>query len=132
MNTNPINLTVRFLLEIAMLLVLGWWGWHLTEPWVRYIAAPGLPLAAATLWGIFRIPNDPKPAPVEIPGIVRLLLESVLFGSAACALYDLGHTTLSIVMAVIVVIHYFVSYDRTWVMLRNKPYKGFVKKKSLR
>src|SRR5437868_6480791 len=120
MNTNPINLIVRFLLEIAMLIVLGYWGWHLSGIW-RYIGATGLPIAAATLWGVFRIPNDPKPATITIPGPLRLLLELGLFGFANWALYDLGYSTLSLIMAAVVTIHYIVSYDRTWVMLRNKP-----------
>ena len=93
----------------------------------RYIGVAGLPVIAATLWGVFRIPNDPKPTPVAIPGILRLLLELGLFGFASWALYDIGYSTLSIIMAAIVIIHYAVSYDRTWVMLRNNPYKGFVK-----
>jgi hypothetical protein len=127
MNTNPINLAIRFFLELAMLIALGCWGWHLIGDWLPYLAAVGLPLIAAVLWGIFRIPNDPKPAPVAVPGIIRLLLEWILFGFAAWALYDLGYSTLSMIMALIVVIHYLVSYDRTWAMLRNKPYTGFVK-----
>lgn len=126
MNTNPVNLAVRFMLEIAMLIALGYWGWHLSGAG-RYVAVAGLPIAAAVLWGMFRIPNDPKPAPVAIPGILRLLLEWGLFGFAAWALYDLGHSTVSIALSVIVIVHYFVSYDRSWAMLRNKPYKGFVK-----
>lgn len=125
MNTNPINLAIRFLLEIAMLIVLGCWGWHSATGWMRYAAALTLPALAATLWGVFRIPNDPKPAPVEVPGIVRLLLEWVLFGSAVLALFSLRYFTLSLVMAIIVKLHYIVSYDRTWAMLRNKPYRGF-------
>jgi hypothetical protein len=126
MNTNPVNLTVRFLLEIVMLIVLGYWGWHSTGDWVKYIAAGGLPLIAAVLWGIFRIPDDPKPAPVAVPGIVRLILELILFGSAAWASYDLGYTKTAVVMAIITLLHYLVSYDRTWAMLRNKPYRGFI------
>jgi hypothetical protein len=128
MNTNPINLAIRFLLEIVMLIVLGYWGWHVTNGWLQYVAAAGLPVIAATLWGVFRIQNDPKPAPVEVPGIVRLLLEWFLFGFAILALYTLGHVQLSIIMAIIVKLHYIVSYDRTWAMLRNKPYNAFVKK----
>jgi len=127
MNTNPVNLTVRFLLEIAMLIATGCWGWHLTANWPRYIYASGIPLIAAVLWGLFRIQNDPKPAPVEVPGIIRLLLELGLFGFASWALYDLGYSKLSAAMAVVVIIHYLVSYDRTWAMLKNEPYKGFVK-----
>jgi hypothetical protein len=125
MNTNPINLAVRFLLEIAMLVIFAYWGWHLAGSWERYIAAPCLPILAAMLWGVFRIQNDPKPAPFEVPGIIRLLLELGLFGASVYFLYDLGHTQLSWIMASIVIVHYLVSYDRTWVMLRNKPYKGF-------
>ena len=127
MNTNPVNLAIRFLLEIVMLIILGCWGWHFTETWVRYIAAIGLPLLAAVLWGVFRIPNDPKPAPVVIPGILRLMSELGLFALATWALYDLGYAKLSVILAAIVILHYMVSYDRTLAMLRNKPYNGFVK-----
>ena len=125
MNTNPINLVVRFLLEIAMLTILGCWGWHVTRGWMQYPAALIIPAIAAVLWGVFLIQNDPKPAPIEIPGIVRLLLEWALFGAAIFALFNLGDFTLSLVMALIVKLHYIVSYDRTWAMLRNKPYLGF-------
>ena len=125
MNTNPINLAARFLLEIAMLIILGYWGWTLKGDWQHYAAAVGFPLIAATLWGIFRIPNDPRPAPVEVPGIVRLLLEWMLFAFAIWALYDRAYIPLSWIMGIIVVLHYIVSYDRTLAMLRNKPYNGF-------
>jgi hypothetical protein len=126
MNNNPINLAIRFLLEIVMLIILGCLGWHLSETWTRYIEAPGLPLIAAILWGVFRIPNDPKPAPVAIPGILRLILELGLFALTSWALYDLGYPKLAVIIAIIVILHYLVSYDRTWAMLRNKPYNGFV------
>jgi len=128
MNTNPINLAVRFLLELAMLVILGYWGWHLANGLTRYALAAGLPIVAATLWGVFRIQNDPKPAPVEVPGIIRLLLEWLLFGAAVFALYNLRYFTLSVILAVILTLHYIISYDRTWAMLRNKPYDGFLKK----
>ncbi len=127
MNTNPLNLFVRFLLEIAMLIIFGYWEFHRNVHWERWAGAIGLPLAAAALWGIFRIPDDPKPAPIEVPGIVRLLLEWVLFGSAIWALQDLKQIQLSLVMAIIILLHYIVSYDRTWAMLRNRKYKGFLK-----
>jgi len=129
MNTNPINLAVRFLLEIAMLIAFACWGWHIAGGWLRYAAAVGLPLIAATLWGVFRIQNDPKPAPVEIPGIIRLLMEWTLFGAAVLALLGLGYFKLGICMGVMLKVHYIASYDRTWAMMRNKPYNGFVDKK---
>ncbi|SEW52631.1 YrdB family protein [Chitinophaga arvensicola] len=129
MNTHPLNLTIRFLLEIIMLIILGCWGWQLGQHWLSYVLAIVFPLAAAALWGIFRIENDPKPAPVAIPGVVRLLLEWWLFGLAVWGLRALGHPLLSNWLAAIVLIHYAVSWDRTAVMLQNKPYKGFAGKK---
>jgi hypothetical protein len=127
MSTNPLNLGFRFFLEISMLGILGYWGWHLKEGWPSYLAALGIPITAAVLWGVFRIPNDPKPAPVRIPGIVRILLEFGLFGFATWALYDLQAGNLGLILGLIVFFHYLISYDRTWAMLRNRPYTGFVK-----
>ncbi|WP_436488236.1 YrdB family protein [Chitinophaga sp. ARDCPP14] len=129
MNTHPVNLAVRFLLEILMLVILGYWGWRLVNGWWSYVLVVAFPLTAAVLWGVFRIPNDPKAAPVAIPGVARLLLELFLFGLAAWALHSLGYLRESIALAVVVIIHYAVSWDRTWVMLQNKPYNGFAGKK---
>jgi len=127
MNTHPFNLLVRFLMELVMLAVFGCWGYHHFPRWQGVAAAVALPLLAAVLWGVFRIPNDPRPAPVAIPGPLRLLLEWALFAGAVLALEDLGYDTCAWLLAGIVVGHYLVSYDRTVSMLRNKPYKGFVK-----
>jgi len=127
MNTNPINLAVRFLLEIVILITFGLWGWHLITGWEKYITALLFPTIAAVLWGVFRIPNDPGPAPIKTPGIIRLLMELGLFGFAVWILFALNYTTLSYVIAAIVILHYLVSFDRTMAMLRNKPYNGFVK-----
>ncbi|MBS0028980.1 YrdB family protein [Chitinophaga sp. 22321] len=128
MNTHPVNLAIRFLLEIIMLIVLSCWGWQLGSHWLAYVLAVGFPLAAATLWGVFRIPNDPKPAPVAIPGTARLLLEWILFGLAVYGLREIGRPEAGLWMAIVVIVHYAVSYDRTFVMLRNKPYTGFTGK----
>lgn len=127
MNTHPVNLLLRFLLELTMLAVLSIWGYHRFQGWRSIAAAIAIPLLAATLWGVFRIPNDPRPAPVAVPGPLRLLLEWVLFAGAVWALEDLRYDTGAWFLAGILVAHYLVSYDRTTAMLRNRPYKGFVK-----
>jgi hypothetical protein len=127
MNTNPLNLALRFLLELVMLGVIGYWGYHRFAGWQGIAAAIAFPALAAVLWGVFRIPNDPKPAPVAVPGPLRLLLEWALFAWAVWALEDLGYDTWACLLAGVLVAHYLISYDRTMAMLRNKPYKGFVK-----
>jgi hypothetical protein len=118
---------LRFLLELAMLAIIAWWGYHRFPGWQGITAAIAFPLLAAALWGIFRIPNDPRPAPVAIAGPLRLLLEWVLFAWAVWALEDLGQDKWAWFLAGILVAHYLLSYDRTVSMLRNRPYKGFVR-----
>lgn len=122
MSIHPLNLGLRFVLEIAALLAIGAWGLNLSEGPVRYLWAIGLPLAAAAAWGIFRVPDDASAsgkAPVPIPGVLRLGLECGLFGFAIWALFDRGSTTLAAVCTALVVMHYGVSVDRIrWLLQR--------------
>jgi len=122
MSNHPISLLIRFLMEIAALMVITIWGWHFGAGWIRYLWAIVLPVVAATIWGVFRIPNDPKPAPVEVPGPVRLAYELLYFGFATWTLYDMGYTTLSYSMGIITILSYGAGYDRTMKMLRNQTH----------
>ncbi len=115
MGSNPINLAVRFLLEIAGLIAIGYWGWHQGEGFLSIVFAIGLPVIAAALWGTFAVPNDPSrsgKAPVPIPGILRLVLEAAFFGFATWALYDVGTPLLGLILVIVVLFHYAISYDR--------------------
>lgn len=112
MSSHPINLAARFLLELAALGIMGVWGWRQGGGWLRFVLAVGIPLAAATLWGVFRVPNDPGPAPVAVPGFARLALEMAYFGFAVWALWDLGAAAWSWTMGIVLVAHYVASYDR--------------------
>ena len=127
MNTHPLNLALRFVLELVMLVVIAYWGYHRFAGWQGIAASIAFPVTAAIIWGVFRIPDDPRPAPVAIPGPLRLLLEWALFAWAVWALEDLGYDAGAWFLAGVLVAHYRVSYDRTVVMLRNRPYKGFGK-----
>ena len=122
MSQNPINLAVRFLLEIAALLAIGFWGSTLATGFVRYLLAVGIPVVAAAAWGIFRVPGDASAsgnAPVPVPGLVRLLFEFVLFGLAVWGLLSAGATPLAIILGAVVAMHYIVSYDRIiWLLKR--------------
>ena len=118
MANNPLVLTVRFLLELTALWALGYWGWTQHTGLVRVLLAVGAPLAAATLWGVFRVPGYPREAPVAVRGPVRLLVEAVVFGSATWALYAAGRADWAVVFAVVVGAHYAASYDYVGKMLR--------------
>ena len=122
MGSNPINLAFRFLLEIAGLVALGFWGWNQTEGILRFVLALGIPLIAAVLWGTFAVPDDPSrsgKAPVPVPGIVRLLLELAFFGIATWSILDYGATTVGWVYGIVVLAHYLISYDRVLWLIRR-------------
>ena len=123
MGSHPLNLAVRFLLEVAALVTLGVWGWRQPTGGLRFLLAPGLPILAAVVWGTFAVPDDPSRsgnAPVPVPGVIRLVLEFFVFGSAAWALFHMGYAEFSIILAVVTAAHYAVSYDRIlWLLFRK-------------
>lgn len=112
MGSHPINLALRFLLEIYALFALGYWGWTQHAGIWRFLWTIGLPLISAAIWGIFRVPGDPGKAPVPVPGLLRLLLEFSYFGAATWALYTAGRDKWGLVFGLIVLAHYLISYDR--------------------
>jgi len=122
MGSHPINLIIRFLLELTSLVILGIWGWKQNDSWFQFILALGIPIIAAIIWGVFAVPNDPSrsgKAPIAVSGMVRLLIEFAFFTISTLALYDLGYIKLSWAIAIFVVIHYIISFDRIiWLMNR--------------
>lgn len=120
MGSHPINLTIRFLLEIFSLVSVGIWGWNRSDGWLRYVLAIGIPILLAIIWVTFAVPNDPSrsgSAPIVTPGLFRLLIELFIFAFAAWSLYDIGFDKTSFAFGMIVALHYLVSYDRIlWLM----------------
>jgi hypothetical protein len=122
MSQNPLNLAVRFMLESAALIAIGYGGWHVGEGFLRYLLAIGLPLLIAYLWGAFRTPNEPHHPThptLAVPGWGRLLVEAVTFGGGAWGLFSAGATTTGWLFTIIVIVHYAFSYDRIIWLLRH-------------
>jgi len=97
MSSNPINLAIRFILEISVLFIAAYWRWHQTAGFTQYFLAVGLPLLFASLWGIFTVKGDPSRSGktiVQTPGLIRLFLELALFGFTCWALFDSGFNRL--------------------------------------
>jgi hypothetical protein len=122
MGSHPLNLVVRFVLELSALAAIGYWGWTQHEGLGRWLWAIGVPLVAAALWGTFAVRDDPSRsgrAPVPTPGVLRLLLELGFFAAAAIALVDSQRVTLGLVLAAVTLVHYAASYDRVlWLLKR--------------
>jgi len=84
------NLLLRFLLELCALGALGYWGFKTGNATITKIAlGVGAPLVAAVVWAVFVSPR----APVELPGLLVLVLQVLVFGSAAAGLAATGHRT---------------------------------------
>lgn len=122
MGSHPINLMIRFLLELAALGSVGLWGWKSFDGTLQYVLGLGLPILMTIVWGTFAVLDDPSrsgKAPIPVSGLIRLVIEFLFFGLAVWALYELEYSRLSYALAGIVMIHYLVSYDRVkWLLER--------------
>jgi len=123
MGSHPINLIIRFVLELLALLAVGFWAWKSFDGALQYILGIGLPILMTIVWGTFAVPDDPSrsgKAPIPVSGSLRLLIELLFFAIATWALYDLQEIELSSIFGGLVIIHYLVSYDRISWLLSKK------------
>lgn len=120
MSQHPLNLLLRFVLELLALVAMAYWGWSKHEGILRIVLAAGVPLVAAAIWGMFRVSGYPKDAPVEVPGIVRLLIEFAFFATAVVLLLATNQRDAALLFAVVVVLHYLASYDYVLALLRGR------------
>ena len=96
------SLGLQFLLELAALAALGYWGSTAGSGTFTHVAlAIAAPLLAAVVWGMF---GSPK-APFHLRGAWRLLLEVVFFGSASAALVIAGQPVLGAILAAAVMLN---------------------------
>ena len=120
MGNHPLNLIIRFMLELGTWFAMGYWGWMGHQGTSRFIWMVGLPLIAAILWGTFAVPDDPSrsgKAPVPIPGFFRLLLELAFFAAGVWCCFAAGRPAWGWILGVMVLMHYVVSYDRiAWLL----------------
>jgi len=122
MGSHPINLAIRFLLEITALVSMGLWGLRQGEGFTRFLLALGIPILAMMLWGVFAVPNDPSrsgKAPIATPGILRLGLEIIFFIVSIWMLINVGFIELGWFFGIIVAIHYIASYDRVFWLIKQ-------------
>jgi hypothetical protein len=86
---------------------LGYWGFKTGGGLIAKIGLGiGAPLIAAVVWGTFLSPQ----APVRLSGLLVLILQALVFGSAAAGLVATGHRTLALVFVVIVAINAALMY----------------------
>ncbi|WP_252504449.1 YrdB family protein [Sporosarcina sp. Marseille-Q4943] len=96
-----VNLALRFMLEMSGLVAVSYWGFQTGSGFLmKSVLGIGSPLLMATIWGIFISPK----APLRGKGSGRVVLELIIFGVAAFALYDVGKPSLAIMLAILAVV----------------------------
>ena len=113
-----------FLLEVAGLIGIGRWGWHVGESteWSLLLAA--LFVAVASLaWTLFRtrgfVPSGREPV-IAIPGPVRVLIEVAFYAFGAWGLWVSGWELAATVFVAGVVIVMVALRDRYAGLLANR------------
>lgn len=97
-----LNLAVRFAMELAMLVALGYWGFKTGgSSGMRWVLGIGAPLLAAVVWGLWMAPK----ASQRLQGGWFLLVELILFGLAGWGLYSAGAKSWLLWLGVVYVIN---------------------------
>jgi hypothetical protein len=116
------NLVFRFLLEIANLTLIAWYGSSLAEGWMAWFLAVLLAVLTMVLWGVFAVSGDPSRSGktvIETPGLIRLLLELFIFGAGAWVLFHFGHVTLGWIYFSLLLLHHILYKDRMLWLIRK-------------
>ena len=96
-----VNLLVRFLLELCMLAALGYWGFKTHSGWAaKILLGIGLPVLIAVIWGFFMAPKSTH----RLSGIPFTVMDIILLGSGAAALYASGQTSLAWIYAAVLIL----------------------------
>ena len=97
-----LNEAVRFLLEMCILIILGYWGFKMgNSTFMKILLGIGSPVLFAVVWGIFLAPKSTTR--LQEPWL--FFAEIILFGLAAWALYSTGKVSLTIAFGAIYIIN---------------------------
>jgi uncharacterized protein DUF2568 len=92
-------LAVRFVLELAALAALAYWGFSEFDGVLSVLLGVGAPLTAAVIWGLLVSPKARYGSPAR-----QAIGEAVVFGAAVIALLDSDQPVLAIVFAAVALV----------------------------
>lgn len=115
-----LHLGIRFLLELALVASVAYWGWRAAGGGMRGLLLAALAVSGfAAIWGFFGTPGDPSrgSSPVAIPGWARLLLEACLIGFAVVCIWTAWSRAAGETLLTALAIHYAFTWERSrWLM----------------
>ncbi|MEU2235018.1 YrdB family protein [Streptomyces vietnamensis] len=111
------NEGLAFLLELAALAALAWWGWDSAENVaLRLLLAVAAPAVAAVVWGLFAAPK----ARFRVPLAGVLLVKALVFGAAALALLGVDRPVWAAAFAAVALVNTaLATADRQAAMHRD-------------
>ena len=94
-----LSLALRFLLELALPVALGVWGFTVGGGTItKVVLGIGAPLASAIAWGLFVAPKAPR----RLDDPARFSLELLLWMAGGLALLAAGHPGWALLFGVLV------------------------------
>jgi hypothetical protein len=90
-----VNLVLRFACELAALVAVAWFGWHVFAP-----LGVVFPLLLAGVWGLGIAPRARR----RWRDPLRFAAELVIFAAATASFVAVGQTAVAIVFAVLAVV----------------------------
>lgn len=95
---KSINLTISFLLELALIASVATWSFSLPMPLLaRVLLGLGLPAAVVALWAVFLAPRSAR----RVPDLWKPILALALFLGGATLLISRGHMLLGVAFAIV-------------------------------
>lgn len=102
----PLNLTLRAVMELGIVLGLGFWGFQFaTTVLGKALLGIGLPICVFAFWGLVDFRHFGS-----IGETLRLLQELLISGIAATAVYIAGQPILGWTLALLSIIHHLMVY----------------------
>ncbi|MBV9367640.1 MAG: YrdB family protein [Solirubrobacterales bacterium] len=99
MTLRAANLALKFLLELASVAALAYWGTTIDSGVVGALIAIAASAATIALWGRFAAPRSEH----RLHTASRVPFELAVFALAALALLDAGQTVLAVILATLAV-----------------------------
>ena len=97
-----VNLGLAFLLELGVLVALGYWGFTVgPNTFLKFVLGLGAPALAVVVWAIFGAPKSST----QLQGVAYLVLQAVFFGGGALALVVAGQRGWGIAFALIALVN---------------------------
>jgi uncharacterized membrane protein SirB2 len=96
-----VNVALRFILELAGLVAVAWWGFHAADGATGWLLGVAGIVVFVVVWGLFVAPRARYPQPPRI----RLVAGTVILLTTAALLATTGAVAVAVAFALLVVLN---------------------------